>query len=88
MRGLAGGIHPRSGSLLCVWLALVPAIALAAPEKLPTIADKTAGFEKRSGLLDFYLDRNTGTVWLELPAPVLESLYLGNARRILNWAKM
>ncbi len=34
-----------------------------------------------------------GRVWwryygLELPAPVLESLYRGNARRILNWAKM
>lgn len=34
-----------------------------------------------------------GRIWwrysgLELPAPVLESLYRGNARRILNWAKL
>jgi len=34
-----------------------------------------------------------GRVWwryygLELPAPVLESLYRGNARQILNWAKL
>ncbi len=34
-----------------------------------------------------------GRVWwryygLELPAPVLENLYRGNARRILNWAKL
>jgi hypothetical protein len=69
------GTHSRSGSctrnasLLFVWLACVPALAIAAPEKLPTIAEKTAGFEKRSGLLDFYVDRNTGTVWLELPPP-------------------
>jgi Met-zincin/Domain of unknown function (DUF5117) len=37
------------------------------PPTLPTIAAHTAGSEKRSGLLDLYLDRAHGKVWLVVP---------------------
>src|SRR5262245_52074596 len=36
---------------------------------LPTVADKTARFERRSGLLTLYLDRAKGKVWLDVPPP-------------------
>ena len=45
------------------------AAAADAPEKLPTIATKTAGLERRQGLLDLYVDRQRGTVWLAVPPP-------------------
>lgn len=41
---------------------------LAAGNSLPSIAETTAGFEKKEGLLDFYIDRQKGAVWLEVPA--------------------
>ncbi len=34
----------------------------------PTIEKATAGLEKRAGLLTFYVDRQKGKVWLEVPA--------------------
>ena len=34
----------------------------------PTIAKATANYEKRAGLLTFYVDRQKGKVWLEVPA--------------------
>jgi uncharacterized protein DUF4953/uncharacterized protein DUF5117 len=37
-------------------------------EALPTLAEKTAGLEKKDGLLPIYLDRRRGKVWLEVPA--------------------
>ncbi|HVR11202.1 MAG TPA: zinc-dependent metalloprotease [Thermoanaerobaculia bacterium] len=36
---------------------------------LPTIAAQVAGMERRSGLLDLYLDRRHGKVWLRVPPP-------------------
>src|SRR4051812_39690366 len=33
----------------------------------PAIAKTTAGLEKRAGILTFYLDRQKGKVWLEVP---------------------
>src|SRR5262245_22058738 len=58
---------------LAALLALLCTAPLAAaPPKeaagsLPTIVKATAGLEKRPGLLTFYLDRQKGKVWLEVP---------------------
>src|SRR6185295_3146033 len=41
--------------------------AAASADALPTVAKATTGLEKRSGLLNFYLDRQKGKVWLEVP---------------------
>ncbi len=38
-------------------------------EPLPQVDAKTRGLERREGLLIFYVDRNQGKIWLELPAP-------------------
>jgi hypothetical protein len=45
-----------------------PREAAEAPGGLPTIAKATAGSEKWAGLLTFYVDRQKGKVWLEVPA--------------------
>jgi hypothetical protein len=44
-----------------------PAASRASDEGLPAIARLTAGLEKKQGLLDLYLDRQKGKVWLEVP---------------------
>jgi hypothetical protein len=36
---------------------------------LPAIAAQVAGMEKRAGLLDLYLDRPHGKIWLRVPPP-------------------
>jgi Met-zincin/Domain of unknown function (DUF5117) len=41
----------------------------AAGASLPAIATQVAGLEKRSGLLELYLDRRRGKVWLRVPPP-------------------
>ena len=43
--------------------------AADAPARLPAIAGKTADLERLSGLLDLYLDRQRGRVWLQVPPP-------------------
>ncbi|MFL6235783.1 MAG: zinc-dependent metalloprotease [Thermoanaerobaculia bacterium] len=45
-----------------------PKDAAEAPGGPPTIAKATANMEKRAGLLTFYVDRQKGKVWLEVPA--------------------
>lgn len=45
-----------------------PATAATAPA-IPTIAGKTAGLERRAGLIDLYVDARRGQVWAALPAP-------------------
>jgi hypothetical protein len=64
------------GGPAAVPLAAVAAPAVAAKDpaappgghaRLETIASVVAGLEKRSGLLDLYLDRARGRVWLEVP---------------------
>ena len=47
-------------------LAVVPCRA----EPLPSIADKTEGLDERRGLLDLYVDRQRGKVFLKLPPTV------------------
>ncbi|MEP6573880.1 MAG: zinc-dependent metalloprotease [Gemmatimonadota bacterium] len=52
-------------------LAALPAPALAYAQEsaapLPTITAKTAGHERREGLIPILLDATTGQIWLELP---------------------
>ena len=48
----------------------------AAPEKLPTIAEKTRGLERLDGFLPLYPDPRTGTLWLELPRLGEEMIYV------------
>jgi hypothetical protein len=45
-----------------------PAAAPPTSDEPPSIAQATAGLEKKDGLLDIYLDRRKGKVWLEVPA--------------------
>jgi hypothetical protein len=52
-------------ALLCIASAL-PLVAQA--EDPVTIGEKTKGMQKHSGLLDFYTEKNTGKVWLQLAA--------------------
>jgi len=61
-----------------LWLPLVAASSGAQPAgedgaggrgALPAIAAKVAGMEKRAGLLDLYLDRPHGRIWLRVPPP-------------------
>ncbi len=43
--------------------------AAAADDGLPSIAEKTAGWERRDGLLTTWIDADGGAVWLQLPPP-------------------
>ncbi|HWM91751.1 MAG TPA: zinc-dependent metalloprotease [Thermoanaerobaculia bacterium] len=72
-------LRPASPILaLALLLAALP--AAAAPKKKPAdtpapatqdegVSARTAGLERRDGLLPIYLDRKAGKVWLELPPP-------------------
>jgi uncharacterized protein DUF4953/uncharacterized protein DUF5117 len=60
--------------VLSLTFAALPARAAEAPaaspgktEALPTLAAKTAGLERREGLLPLYIDRQRGKIWLEVP---------------------
>jgi len=43
---------------------------------LPSIADKTNGFEKLDGFFPLYWDASSGTLWMEIPALDTEVLYV------------
>jgi hypothetical protein len=58
-------------------LLCASAVTTRGAEPLPTIEKKTQGLEKRSGLLDLYVDAQRGTVWLQLPAPAEGSDEIG-----------
>jgi len=45
---------------------------------LPTIAEKTAGMEKREGYFPFYWDAKGGTIWLEIDKWDAEFLYVNS----------
>lgn len=59
------------GALLALLAAPAPAPAQerGGDEGLPTVSRKTAGLERRDGLLPLWIDRRGGKVWLEVPAP-------------------
>ena len=45
------------------------------PSTLPSIADKTKGFDKQDGFVPLHWNRADGTIWLEIPALDTELLY-------------
>jgi len=68
---------PASILVLILTLALCSTAAAVAQQAdapgnganvLPSVAEKTAGLEQRAGLLDLWIDRDHGKVFLEVPA--------------------
>lgn len=55
--------------LLCIAISAFPA-------NVPTITQKTRGFEKYEGYFTYYWDENTGKIWLEIDAFDTEFLYV------------
>ena len=53
-----------------------PAGARQAPGKLPSIEDKTTGFQKIDGFFPLYWDGAAGTLWLEIPSFNTDVLYV------------
>ncbi len=49
---------------------------LTASAAVPTIAEKTEGLEPRQGFLPLYWDAGEGKMWLEIPRPGDEFLYI------------
>jgi len=58
----------------CFLLLLAISFAQAQP-KLPGIEEKTSGFKKYAGYLNFYWDENAGKIWLEIDKLDSELLY-------------
>lgn len=58
----------------CVALAAAPALRAQAP--VPSIAEKTRGMEKRDGFLPVYWEASTGKLWMEIPRPGQEVIYV------------
>lgn len=54
---------------------LLLSLAAQSQSKLPSIEEKTAGFKKYPGYLNFYWDDNNGKIWLEIDKPDSELLY-------------
>jgi hypothetical protein len=52
--------------------------ARTAPGKLPSIDDKTKGFQKIDGYFPLYWDAAAGTLWMEIPALGTEVLYVSS----------
>ncbi len=65
--------------ILLGWWTPLTSVAVASesePEApLPSIAEKTRGFEKREGFFDFYWDTRGGKIWLEIDRWQEEFLY-------------
>jgi len=53
-----------------------PATQRPAPGRLPSIEEKTAGFQKLDGYFPLYWDGAAGTLWLEIPSFNTEVLYV------------
>ncbi len=73
----------RRSTLFAALLALAALPSAAAPpapeaQETPTVAVKTAGMERRAGLLTIWLDRKAGKVWLEVPAAKAGSDEIGS----------
>jgi hypothetical protein len=62
-------------SVVGVHLAAAQAPAASLPSSLPSIGEKTKGFEKQDGFVPLYWNRADGTIWLEIPALDRELLY-------------
>ncbi len=60
---------------LALLLLLLPLVAHAQDEALPTIEAKTEGLERRDGFVPVYWDARAGKVWLEVERFDEEFLY-------------
>jgi hypothetical protein len=63
--------------LLACGAVLAAGASRVSADPLPTVAKKTEGLERRTGLLPVYVDRQRGRLWLELPAKSDENGVLG-----------
>jgi hypothetical protein len=68
-RMLRGSPRGLAALLAVIALASAGAPAQSDTDGLVSIAEKTRGLERLGGLFDLYIDRDRGTVWLELPPP-------------------
>ena len=66
-------------ALLPVCFALLPFLAQA-QTPLPSIAEKTKGFDRRDGFVPLHWDRGEGRLWLEIPSLETELLYITSVR--------
>ncbi len=66
LKSLAAAV-PLAALLGASALAAAPPPAAEAPGGPPPIAKIAANLEKRGGLLTFYVDRQKGKIWLEVP---------------------
>jgi hypothetical protein len=57
------------------YLLLLLCCSFAYAQKIPTIEEKTNGFKKQEGYLNFYWDENAGKIWLEIDKLDSEILY-------------
>jgi len=63
----------RVASIVCaVCLVAVPPLSA----QLPSIAEKTAGMDRRDGFLPLYWESDAGKLWLEIPHLDAELIYL------------
>jgi len=59
---------------LCLLLLLFASL-ISVAQNLPSIEEKTKGFKKYEGYMNFYWDENAGKVWLEIDKLDTEILY-------------
>jgi len=63
-----------ASAAVCLAAALPPALHAQAP--LPSVGEKTRGMERRDGFLPVYWDASTGKLWMEIPRPGQELIYV------------
>ncbi|GIV59684.1 MAG: hypothetical protein KatS3mg043_0773 [Rhodothermaceae bacterium] len=68
---MMGFLRPGYVLLLCWFVPLI-----AAAQGLPSIAEKTRGFERQDGFFPLYWDAAEGKVWLEIPRFDEDFLYV------------
>jgi len=64
--------------LLTACTSLILVSRQTKPDRIPTIAEKTAGFERFEGYLPFYWDSKAGKIWLEINSFDSEFLYVSS----------
>jgi hypothetical protein len=62
--------------VLCALVVCLFAALAAAQTALPSIDEKTRGFQKLEGLFPLYWDARAGTLWIEVPKLDTEFLYV------------
>jgi hypothetical protein len=65
----------KSLVLLCALVICLPCVAPAAAQPIPSIEEKTQGFQKLDGFVPLYWDARAGTLWMEIRQLDTEILY-------------